>query len=50
MEDLLKDVRYSDPFTLGVVAASLAVAALAASLIPARRASNVDPLVPLRAE
>ena len=47
---LLFGVQAGDPLTLGAVAAALALAALAASLIPARRAANVDPLVALRTE
>jgi ABC-type lipoprotein release transport system permease subunit len=41
-------ISASDPLTLGGVAALLAVVSLAASLIPAWRASRVDPLTALR--
>jgi predicted permease len=47
---LLFGVQAGDPFTLGGVAVILALAALAASLIPARRAASVDPLIALRME
>lgn len=50
LHGLLFGVQPTDTLTLSFVAAGLALAALAASLIPARRAANVDPLVALRAE
>ncbi|HXN63895.1 MAG TPA: ABC transporter permease [Candidatus Acidoferrales bacterium] len=50
LQGLLFDVRPNDPLTLVMVAGALALAALAASLIPARRAAKVDPLVALRTE
>jgi predicted permease len=47
---LLFEVKPNDPFTYAVVASLLAMVAIAACLIPARRATKVDPLVALRYE
>lgn len=47
---LLFNVAPSDPTTLATVAGFLVVVALAATLIPARRASRVDPVTALRQE
>jgi ABC-type lipoprotein release transport system permease subunit len=47
---LLFEVKPNDPFTYAVVASLLAMVAIAACLIPARRATKVDPLVVLRYE
>jgi putative ABC transport system permease protein len=43
-------VSPTDPVTLGAVGLTVLVAALAASWIPARRASRVDPQTILRGE
>ncbi len=46
----LYEVRPYDPLAVSVAIATLAVAALAAGYVPARRAARVDPLVSLRGE
>jgi predicted permease len=50
IQPLLYQTSAHDPAVFAAVAAALAGAALAASLIPAWRASRVDPAVALRAE
>jgi predicted lysophospholipase L1 biosynthesis ABC-type transport system permease subunit len=49
LEQLVFGVSESDPLTLAAVAGTLAIVALFASLVPAYRASRVDPLTVLRA-
>jgi putative ABC transport system permease protein len=48
--DLLYNVKPTDILTFAVVPLLLVAVALLASLLPARRATRVDPLVVLRAE
>jgi predicted permease len=50
LQSLLYQVHGGDPLTLAAVAALLAIVAVAACYIPARRATRVDPLVALRYE
>jgi putative ABC transport system permease protein len=50
MTSLLFGVGATDPATFGTLAAILAAVALAATVIPARRATKVDPIAALRAE
>jgi ABC-type lipoprotein release transport system permease subunit len=51
---LLQQVAFGvsawDPVTLAAVAGGLSLVALAATLVPAYRASRVDPLIALRGE
>jgi predicted permease len=50
MSSMLFGVRATDPAVFGGVALGLAAIALVASLVPARRASRLDPLAALRHE
>jgi ABC-type antimicrobial peptide transport system permease subunit len=50
LKGFLFGVQAQDPGVVAVVAAVLAIAGLAATLVPARRAAMVDPSVALRAE
>ena len=50
MSAFLFGVSPTDPFTYALVAAVLAAIALAATYLPARRASRVDPIVALRSD
>ena len=48
MTSMLFDVAPRDPLTFGLVALVLASVAIAATLIPARRAMRINPIVALR--
>jgi putative ABC transport system permease protein len=50
MESVLYETAPTDPITLGVAAIGVLVVVTAAALVPARRATHVDPLVALRYE
>ena len=50
LQSLLFDLTPSDPPTYAAIVVVLGVCALAASWVPARRASRVDPVVALRAD
>ncbi len=50
LQTLLFEIKPTDPITFGVLTALLVSVALLACLIPAQRASHVDPLMALRHE
>jgi putative ABC transport system permease protein len=50
MRDMLHGVRPGDPMTFAAVGAVLAIVAILASLVPALRATRVDPVVALKTE
>jgi predicted permease len=50
LKSLLFEVKPGDPWTYASLAILLAMVALAAALIPARRATRVDPMIALRYE
>jgi ABC-type antimicrobial peptide transport system permease subunit len=50
LRDMLFQVNPADPVVLGGVTLTLLVVALSASLIPARRATQVDPMAAMRYE
>jgi ABC-type lipoprotein release transport system permease subunit len=50
IRSLLFGVEATDPFTFAGIGTLLALIALLASYIPARRASQIDPVVSLRCD
>jgi putative ABC transport system permease protein len=50
MESVLYETAPTDPATLAIAAIGLLAVVTAAALVPARRATHVDPLVALRYE
>ncbi len=50
MKSLLFEIAPTDPATFAAIVGLLAVLALAATYVPARRASRIDPLVALRTD
>ena len=50
LQSLLFEISGTDPLTFGVVTLILLAVAAVASYLPARRASNLDPVVALREE
>ena len=50
IQGVLYGVTGRDPVSYGLVAALITIVALVAMLVPAQRATRVDPMVALRAE
>jgi putative ABC transport system permease protein len=50
LSSVIFGIGANDPFTLAIAIAVIVGAALAATLIPARRATKIDPMVALRSE
>jgi ABC-type lipoprotein release transport system permease subunit len=50
LRSFLFQITPADPMTLGAAGGLMAIAALAASYLPARRAAAADPIAVLRSE
>jgi putative ABC transport system permease protein len=50
LRDMLFQVDPADPLTLAAVALFLVIVAIGASIVPARRATRIDPMIALRYE
>jgi len=50
LQSMLFDVKPTDPITYAAIAGLLTVVTLLACLVPAHRATRVDPLIALRHE
>ena len=50
LRGVLFDITPSDPVTFATITVVLAAVSIGACLVPARRATRIDPLVALRAE
>ena len=50
VQNILFGVSATDPLVYGSVTALIALVSLVATLVPARRAMRVDPMIALRAE
>jgi putative ABC transport system permease protein len=50
LKSMLFNVTPTDPWTFSAVAVALFLIAMAACLLPARRATRIDPIVALREE
>jgi putative ABC transport system permease protein len=50
MSSLLFEISATDPLTFAVIALLVALVALLACIVPARRATKVDPMIALRHE
>jgi ABC-type lipoprotein release transport system permease subunit len=50
MDSMFTDVSPFDPWTFGLVPAAFLIAAVAATLVPAWRATTINPVTAIRSE